>query len=202
MPQDVYFAGPLFDHKHLIGNALLGREVERQAGGRYRIVLPQDIEGDSSRARDIRNADYSALTRVEAAIFAFDGSELDSGTVAEYLYAKMLDLPAVIFRSDFRAAGDQDGGDPWNLMCSFFPRTETLAVNALEAYCAAGCRSQGDLEAYLSHLGAALLEKLDRALATPPVLETLSERQEHLARILRLTGGGIDEMVMNETERS
>ncbi len=36
----IYFAGELFDHKHLIGNALLASHIESLSGGRYRCVLP------------------------------------------------------------------------------------------------------------------------------------------------------------------
>ena len=54
---------------------------------------------------------------------------LDSGTVVEFVYAKLLDIPAVILRTDFRGGGDQDtDGDAWNLMVSFYPRTRNVTL--------------------------------------------------------------------------
>ena len=50
MEYTIYFAGELFDHKHLIGNALLAAHIERLSNGRYRCVLPQDLEQTDSRA--------------------------------------------------------------------------------------------------------------------------------------------------------
>ena len=69
------------------------------------------------------------------ALFNFDGSDLDSGTVVEFVYAKLLDIPAVILRTDFRGGGDQDtDGDAWNLMASFYPRTRNVTLNAMAWY--------------------------------------------------------------------
>ena len=71
----------------------------------------------------------------DLALFNFDGSELPPGAVVEYMYAKMLDIPAVILRTDFRGGGDQDAdGDPWNLMASFYPRTRILHLDGMQWY--------------------------------------------------------------------
>ena len=43
-------------------------------------------------------------------------------------------MPAVLVRTDFRHAGDQREGDPWNLMNSFYPRTATLWLNSMDLY--------------------------------------------------------------------
>lgn len=186
----VYFAGPLFDHKHLVGNRLLAEAVHALAGGRYQAVLPQDLPiAAEDDPRAIRNADYAALLSCDAAIFHFDGPELDSGTVAEFIMAKVADTPAVLFRSDFRSAGDQLGGDPWNLMCYFFPRTENLVINAMANYAR---HREAAPEAFLEDLASAIVEKLDQACAAPPVLTTPSERIEHLKRLTRLIGGGFE----------
>ncbi|MDE2728278.1 MAG: hypothetical protein OXI19_09650, partial [Gemmatimonadota bacterium] len=53
----------------------------------------------------------------------------------EFMMAKMLDIPSVLLRSDFRASGDQEReGDDWNLMCSFYPRSRTVQFNAMAWY--------------------------------------------------------------------
>ena len=131
----VYFAGDLFDHKHLAGNELLARAVDRRSGGGYACVLPQDLEQASERMVDIRNQDLMQVMACDLGLFNFDGTDLDSGTVVEFMMAKMLDIPSVLLRSDFRASGDQEReGDDWNLMCSFYPRSRTVQFNAMAWY--------------------------------------------------------------------
>ncbi len=124
----IYFAGDLFNHKDLIGNLLLSEAIEKESSGRYLCVVPQHLEQSTNRSIDIRNSDLSEIIKADLILLNFDGTELDSGTVVEFLFAKALDIPAVILRSDFRAAGDQERGDPWNLMCSGYPRTAELAL--------------------------------------------------------------------------
>ncbi|MYA77159.1 MAG: nucleoside 2-deoxyribosyltransferase [Gemmatimonadetes bacterium] len=131
----VYFAGDLFDHKHLAGNELLAGAVDRRSGGRYACVLPQDLEQATGRMVDIRNQDLMQVMACDLGLFNFDGTDLDSGTVVEFMMAKMLDIPSVLLRSDFRASGDQEReGDDWNLMCSFYPRSRTVQFNAMAWY--------------------------------------------------------------------
>ncbi|MYK99823.1 MAG: hypothetical protein F4014_13800 [Gemmatimonadetes bacterium] len=126
----VYFAGDLFDHKHLAGNELLAGAVDRRSGGRYACVLPQDLEQATGRMVDIRNQDLMQVMACDLGLFNFDGTDLDSGTVVEFMMAKMLDIPSVLLRSDFRASGDQEReGDDWNLMCSFYPRSRKVQLN-------------------------------------------------------------------------
>ncbi|MFK8015731.1 MAG: nucleoside 2-deoxyribosyltransferase [Gammaproteobacteria bacterium] len=128
----IYFAGDIFDHKDLAGNALLAQHIEATSDGRYACVLPQNLEQSSNRAVNIRNQDLYQVMRCDLALFNFDGDDLDSGTVVEFMLAKMLDIPALILRSDFRSAGDQNkDGDDWNLMCSFYPRSRKIQFNAM-----------------------------------------------------------------------
>ena len=131
----VYFAGDLFDHKHLAGNAILADAVDLRSEGRYACVVPQDLEQATGRMVDIRNQDLMQVMACDLGLFNFDGTDLDSGTVVEFMTAKMLDIPAVLLRSDFRASGDQEReGDDWNLMCSFYPRTKKVQFNAMAWY--------------------------------------------------------------------
>ena len=51
------------------------------------------------------------LMRSDVAMFAFDGIELDSGTVVEFMAAKMLDIPSVVYRSDFRGGSGEEAID-------------------------------------------------------------------------------------------
>jgi len=132
-PNTFYFAGDLFDSKHLVGNALLAEEIHRQSDGALLPVLPQNLEQRETSAHSIRDNDILCLLDCDLALFHFDGSELDSGTVVEFMFAKFADIPSVVVRSDFRAKGDQEM-HPWNLMASFYPRTEVVLLDAMALY--------------------------------------------------------------------
>ena len=99
----IYFAGELFDHKDLIGNAVLAAHIAKASEGRYKCILPQDLEQSTERAVDIRNQDIRQIVECDLAVFNFDGSDLDSDTVDEFMVAKFLDIPSIILRSDFRS---------------------------------------------------------------------------------------------------
>lgn len=130
----IYFGGELFSHKHLLGNAYLAEEIYERSHGRFLCRLPQDIEFRNKRPKTIRDKDLLALAESDLALFNFDGTELDSGTLVEFMFAKFADIPAVILRSDIRASGDQPGGAPWNLMASFWPRTVSVVLPSLALY--------------------------------------------------------------------
>src|SRR6516165_627337 len=129
----VYFAGELFSVKHLVGNAALADAIARLSCSRFVCILPQTLENRAMSAHEIRDQDIVALLNCDLAIFNFDGPELDSGTVAEFMFARFADIPSLLLRTDFRRGGDQ-GHDPWNLMISFYPRTRSLCLNSMEIY--------------------------------------------------------------------
>ena len=196
----IYFAGELFDHKHLLGNALLASHIERLSDERYRCVLPQDLEQTDTRAVDIRNQDLIGVATCDLALFNFDGPDLDSGTVVEFVYAKLLDIPAVILRTDFRGGGDQDtDGDAWNLMASFYPRTHNVTLNAMEWYQEARLESKTAEEAggrYCARIAETVISALDAVRAEPPQLGAAPDGVEHLYRwALRFPGNGLDERI-------
>ena len=129
----IYFAGELFSLKHLLGNAALADAIGRKSEGQFECVLPQALEQRETTAQAIRNQDILALASCDLGLFNFDGDEVDSGTVVEFMIAKFLDIPAVVLRTDFRGGGDQSE-HPWNLMLSFYPRTEVLLFDAMAEY--------------------------------------------------------------------
>lgn len=135
----VYFAGELFSAKHLVGNAYLAEAIYERSHGRFQSVLPQNLDVRGKTMRGIRDLDLQALVECDLALFNFDGTELDSGTVVEFLFAKFADIPCVLLRTDIRAGGDQRR-DPWNLMCSFYPRTVVVRSDSLGHYRAANVR--------------------------------------------------------------
>lgn len=184
-PLTVYFAGALFNHKDLLGNAALAERIFALSDGRYAPVLPQNLEQRDTSPRAIRDQDLRTLVTCDMAVFAFDGDELDSGTVVEFVFAKFADIPSVIVRTDFRGwMGDQKGAFPWNLMCSYYPRTEVVTTDPLLPYKAitdplgqqspehilqSGASTRAAMAA-VEQAAAATVSALDRVAAMPPVL--------------------------------
>lgn len=161
----IYFAGGLFDHKELAGNALLAAAIGELSDGKYECILPQNFESRGKHPKDVRNADIDALLSCDAALFNYDGTELDSGTVVEYMFAKFADKPAVLLRTDFRGGGDcadVDGCSPWNLMSSFYPRTRTLILNAGEIY----AKNGRDYQAAIREIAGRVVKELDSVTKT------------------------------------
>ena len=192
----VYFAGPLFDHKILQGNALLASHIEDVSEGRYHCVLPQNLEQRGVSSREIRDQNLRALMECDLALFNFDGSDLDSGTVAEYMYAKTLDIPTVVLRTDFRHGGDQEsGGNPWNIMVSFYPRTEVLHVDAMQRYTQALAEggSAQDVSARIQRrIATEVIRLLDIVREESPILEGGRANAESTYRwALQLAGGSL-----------
>ena len=203
MAYTTYFAGELFDHKHLIGNAILASHVERLSDGLYQCVLPQDLEQTGYRSVDIRNQDLIGVATCDLALFNFDGPDLDSGTVVEFVYAKLLDIPAVVLRTDFRGGGEQKpGGDAWNLMASFYPRTRNVTLNAMAWYQEASRESDTVADAtarYCDRMANVIIEALDAVRAESPHLGAAPDGVEHLYRwALRFPGSGLAERIAGD----
>jgi nucleoside 2-deoxyribosyltransferase len=173
MERTIYLAGELFSLKHLAGNASLATEISRVSDGRYRCILPQDFP-QGLPAREIRDADIRGVLGCDAGVFHYDGLELDSGTVVEYMFAKFADLPAVLLRTDFRNVSEQPDADPWNLMTSFYPRTERVWLNSLDLYHDGLRKHGGDsvkaAAAVTEIVARQVCGALDRLFALPPVL--------------------------------
>ena len=184
----IYFGGELFSAKHLMGNAALAEAIREGSRGRFNPLLPQDFEQRELSAHAIRDKDIRTLLSCDLGLFNYDGPELDSGTVVEFMFAKFADIPSVLLRTDFRAAGDQlGGGDPWNLMSSFYPRTSVLVINAMAIYqeglgkC--GISSQASIH-LIENTAAAVIAVFEALLLVPPHLP--AELREPVRRWLEL----------------
>ncbi len=177
----VYFGGELFNLKHLIGNAYLAEAIFEKSHGRYLCELPQDFEERGTTLRGIRDQDIRILLACDLALFSFDGTELDSGTVVEFMFAKFADIPAVILRSDNRGKASE----PWNLMANFYPRTVTVAIDAGASYKAimkrrhrkldeiirlAGQHSSADAQRMCDEVASACVRAFDKVRALEPVM--------------------------------
>ena len=173
----IYFAGDLFDHKDLAGNLILADAIEKVSNNRYQIMLPQDGECEvvNRTSQSIRDADFKLLFNCDLIVANFDGHDLDSGTVVEFCFAKMLDMPAILLRTDFRHSGDNSLPDtePWNLMCSHYPRTRVLHLNAMELYHSSRVKAgQGSmLEEFYQSLAQKCVAELDAVISEPSWLK-------------------------------
>ncbi|MCQ2379438.1 MAG: nucleoside 2-deoxyribosyltransferase [Victivallaceae bacterium] len=160
----IYWGGGLFDFKELVGNKLLADAFNSAAQGRWKALLPQENPSNSDRGTSIRDDDFEALFSADAFVANFDGADLDSGTVAEFCIAKMLDIPAVLLRTDFRNSNDASTcPDPWNLICSGYPRTEVVLFNAMAK------SGNMDFTTMAGKIAGEVLLALDRCAALPPI---------------------------------
>jgi len=196
----IYFGGSLFNHKDLTGNALLAEYIEKCSGNKYRCCLPQNVEQHQTTALDIRNKDIVKLIECDLGLFNFDGTELDAGVVVEFMLAKFLDIPTVIVRSDFRTCGEGEiGGEDWNFMCSFYPRTRVVKFNSIQLYQEATEESQTLHEAfdiYYTTIARMVIESLDSVRTEQPLLKGDQKRLEILYQwALTFPGGKIDKLV-------
>ena len=194
MTKKIYFAGGLFDHKELAGNMLLAKKIEQLSAGRYQVMLPQDFESAQTDATSVRNNDYKLLMACDLIVANFDGVELDSGTVAEFCCAKMLDLPAVLFRTDFRNGVERPGAVvPWNLMISAYPRTVNLIINGMDEL----VRHDRNLEKYHSSIAERIIAAMDEVVEMQSLLPK-ADLLAHYKRTLQLLGGGMSGLFTDE----
>ena len=192
----IYFAGDLFDAKDLGGNLMLAQMIEKISGGRFRIMLPQNSECEVAErtSQSIRDIDFELLCKSDIIIANFDGHDLDSGTVVEFCFAKMLDIPAVLLRTDFRDSGDPTlpDGEPWNLMCSHYPRTEVLHINGMARYHEALLKApEKVLEHYYSSIAAEVVSALEKVITQPSWLKS-DELLRHCQMTLKSIGGTLE----------
>ncbi len=186
---NIYFAGELFTHKDLAGNAMLAEAIAELSDHRYCSVLPQNFEQREQEAKRIRDQDLLNLLESDLALFCFDGTELDSGTVVEFMTAKFADIPSVVLRTDYRSKSSGDQVDfPWNLMASFYPRCEVEVIDAMGIYqnifkefpiidatdVLIEKRSSDVAHTMIRVVGQAIVDAFDRVLEDKPVLPAAS----------------------------
>ena len=133
-----YLAGGLFTQHDLVTNVWMKEAVWRLSNGRFELFLPQSKEfrrlDRKDLAANIRNTDLHRLVQADILIARFDGTELDTGAVVEFMVAKMLGKPSVVIRSDTRHLTSDGLDDPYNLMVKNWPRTVEVYVESLIDY--------------------------------------------------------------------
>lgn len=131
-----YAAGALFDVGQLASNMYIRRALENISNDSVRVLLPQELEFPNFRSETIKHWDLLGVFSSDCGIINMDGIEADSGALIEFMVMKTLGLPTVLYRTDFRKAGDQDreGAEPWNLMISGWPDSRSVVFNGMELY--------------------------------------------------------------------
>jgi nucleoside 2-deoxyribosyltransferase len=206
-PLTIYFAGALFKTHDLVGNVLLGDSIYKLSDGVYRCLLPQDVELTDFRAVSIRNLDLYHVVNADLCVFNFDGTELDSGTVVEFMMAKLLDTPSVLLRTDFRSAGDQSGNEQasqWNLMCSGYPRCANVVVHAMASY-QEHFRVDGSIDAKVRRVSDAVATKVLAALEVvrrKPSIYTRKEVLNAYSLALKFPGSEFEKQFSTESIRN
>jgi len=194
MQYKIYFAGELFDQKHITGNFFLAKAINKLENGSYKCILPQDWEGAKfDNEIDIRNKDFSAVMNADLALFNFDGIDLDSGTVAEFMFAKMLDIPAVLLRTEIRNGGYLFNAD-WNLMVSGFPRCKVVKHSALELYNDLAL----DIEQTHNTIAKSIISAFEKALKQEPILNSYDDIFYAYKHIIKMCGPSFNKLFSDE----
>lgn len=184
----IFIAGDLFNFKDITGNFALAREIEKASAGRYQCILPQDWESSiTTRGLAIRNKDIAAIMAADLIVFNFDGPDLDSGTVVEFTLSKMLDIPAVLLRTDFRKGGDYEEGD-WNLMAQGYPRSTIIKHNALLDYKQVGL---AQMHANIAHSVITACEEL---IKVPSILTMPDDIIKIYTHVITMCGAGLEQI--------
>jgi nucleoside 2-deoxyribosyltransferase len=133
-PYMVYSAGGLFTQDELATNILIKEAVWRLSNGRFQLYLPQSVELLELDRPDVeaylRNVDLLAVVKSDIILARFDGLEVDSGTMVEFVIAKSLGKPTVILRCDFRRLSGTGRGEPYSLMAKNWPRTVEVYLDS------------------------------------------------------------------------
>jgi nucleoside 2-deoxyribosyltransferase len=188
----IYFAGDLFDQKHITGNLLLAKQIEKESNNMYKCMLPQDWEGSPrNTAIDNRNKDITSIIQADAVLFNFDGVDLDSGTMVEFMVAKMLDIPAVLLRTDVRNGGYMFGDD-WNLMALGYPRCITVKHLALMMYNEIG------LEAMHRTMAQSIISAFEVVTQEPSLLTSYAEIVAAYQHVIKMCGGQLEHVISPE----
>jgi nucleoside 2-deoxyribosyltransferase len=133
-PYTIYSVGGLFTQDELATNIMIKEAVWRLSNGKFQLFLPQSRElqelDQANLEAYIRNTDLLEVVKADILLVRFDGLELDSGTVVEYMLARSLGKPTVILRSDFRSVSFLPLCAPYNSMVKNWPRTMEIHLNS------------------------------------------------------------------------
>lgn len=211
----VFSSGALFTQDELATNVFLKDAVWRLSNGKFQLFLPQFRELRELDRPDveayIRNDDLLEVVKADILLVRFEGLELDSGTVVEFVTAKYLGKPTVILRTDFRRQSCTGLSEPYNLMVMNWPRTIEIHLNSFEVWASLFTEefqaldenelSQATMEAQLGMVQESVDEIAKKVIAgMEAVLKMESpyppEYQEVVYKAARISpGSGFDQML-------
>lgn len=194
MKYKVYFAGELFDLKHVTGNCVLADAIYELSGGLYQSLLPQNWEASMSDIIDIRNRDIMAVLQSDLVLINFDGVDLDSGTVVEFMIAKMLDIPVVLLRTDGRRISHLAGED-WNLMIEGFPRCIVSKHQALVLYNEVGLKKMQEI------IAQSVIAGFEKVRIKESIFNSFDEIWAAYVHVLKAAGSGLAKVVSQQALR-
>ena len=200
----IYLAGELFNHKDLMGNRLLTRKITELTQNRFQFTLPQDVTADNPNGFSIKEADIFHLLQSQAVLFNFDGPDLDSGTVSEFMIAVFLGIPSVLLRTDIRSGGDDADGDPWNLMCSGYPGTRSLVMNSMAIYQEIWQKNQDENQAihlFYEAIAHPVIERFETLLSEPPRFSSQEEAFQIYRHFIRTCGTNLEKAFSDDVLR-
>jgi len=205
-----YFAGALFSGHELHGNRVLAAAIGEVSQGIVQLDLPQDLSTqETGDGRATRSADYLGMIQRDFVFANMNGSELDSGTVAEYVVASMLGMPRVQFRSDFRNVGDvptsfkddiivsKTSAVPYNLMLGY-DESSMVLVNSMKLY-----KNTSDVQTFVQKMAVAAVRGIKLAFEQTQTAkpEEYPSQQKALVRDLRLEEATVVEILKQKAGR-
>ena len=109
------------------------------------------------------------------------------------------DIPCVLLRTDFRNAGDQTvSSDPWNLMCSDYPRSLTVRIHAMNLYHQYVSGPDG-LSAYLGEIATQVISGFDRVRTMPSLFQgDLAKAEKIYSWVAEACGNELDKTMTKD----
>ncbi|HWQ18454.1 MAG TPA: nucleoside 2-deoxyribosyltransferase [Methanotrichaceae archaeon] len=100
----IYLAGPLFSSAEIEWAGMVKKEIEKALGDRAEVIWPHEIASGS--AREIFEANTSALRGCDLLVAILDGAQVDDGTAWEVGFHYGRHGRILGIRTDFRQAGE------------------------------------------------------------------------------------------------
>jgi len=106
MSHRIYLAGPLFSIAEIEWARLVKTEIELALGDRVEVIWPHEIASGMASAREIFDANTSALRSCGLMVAILDGAQVDDGTAWEVGFHYARSGCVLGIRTDFRRAGE------------------------------------------------------------------------------------------------
>ncbi|MBU1007770.1 hypothetical protein KKA53_01690 [Candidatus Dependentiae bacterium] len=108
-----------------------------------------------------------------------------------WINAKMIDIPSVLLRTDFRMGG-HGFGRSWNLMLTDFPRSTEVMHKSIELYSKLG------LEEFQKKVALSVIDAFDSLIVGPSLLKSYEEILSAYSHVVKMCGGGLNETFTND----